>query len=263
MKIAVNDGHTLTGAGSGAIGIVSESIVVRKIGNRLREYLKSQGHTVVNCTVDKANSQAEYLRRAVKIANDARCDMFISIHLNCANKKAKGCEVYTYRGKEIKQAKESLKNLASLGFTMRKGEGADYCKDGSNLYVLHNTNMTAYLIEVFFCDNKEDVNLYNKVGVGAIARALAKPYGSIKATGSSSKTDKVNKATYYPKCTSNAKSISDALKSIGVKNTYENRAKIAKANGIVGNVKEYKGSTEQNLKMLSLLKVGKLKRVRK
>ena len=52
-------------------------------------------------------------------------------------------------------------------------------------------------------------------------------------------------------------SIVDALKSIGVDSSMSNRSKIAKANGI----SNYKGTAEQNIKMLSLLKSGKLKKV--
>lgn len=46
----------------------------------------------------------------------------------------------------------------------------------------------------------------------------------------------------------------DSLNKIGVDSSYKNREKIAVANGITG----YKGTEEQNLKMLELLKNGKL-----
>lgn len=52
-------------------------------------------------------------------------------------------------------------------------------------------------------------------------------------------------------------SIVDALKSIGSNSSYNYRKKLAQKNGITN----YKGSYYQNIKMLNLLKNGKLKKV--
>lgn len=61
---------------------------------------------------------------------------------------------------------------------------------------------------------------------------------------------------YYPKYPGKSNSIVDALKAIGINNpSFSLRGKIAKANGI----KLYIGSASQNIKMLNLLKQGKLK----
>ena len=63
--------------------------------------------------------------------------------------------------------------------------------------------------------------------------------------------------SYYKKYTGNSKSIVDALKSIGVEDTsIRNRQLIAEKNGI----KNYSGMASQNLKLLNLLKAGKLKK---
>jgi hypothetical protein len=62
---------------------------------------------------------------------------------------------------------------------------------------------------------------------------------------------------YYPKYFGKSNSIVDALKVIGINNpSFSLRGKIAKVNGI----KLYIGSASQNLKLLDLLKKGKLKR---
>ena len=66
----------------------------------------------------------------------------------------------------------------------------------------------------------------------------------------------VDTTQYYKKTSYKGSSIVDGLKSIGEDSSYENRKKIAKANSI----SNYKGSGEQNSKMLSLLKQGKLKK---
>ena len=60
--------------------------------------------------------------------------------------------------------------------------------------------------------------------------------------------------TYYKKYTGKSNSIVDALKSVGASSSMENRKKIATLN----NIKNYKGASAQNNKMLNLLKKGKL-----
>lgn len=62
---------------------------------------------------------------------------------------------------------------------------------------------------------------------------------------------------YYNRYLGNSNSIIDALKCVGECNTtLSNRVKIANIN----NIKNYQGLAEQNSKMLTLLKKGKLKR---
>ena len=64
----------------------------------------------------------------------------------------------------------------------------------------------------------------------------------------------ISAVTYYPACSSSYSSIIDALNSIGVDSSYSNRKSIAEINGIY----DYSGSYDQNLKLLNLLKQGKL-----
>lgn len=59
---------------------------------------------------------------------------------------------------------------------------------------------------------------------------------------------------YYPKCSPSYRSIVDALNSIKVDSSKANRKKIAAANGI----KNYLYLYSQNVKLLALLKAGKL-----
>lgn len=64
-------------------------------------------------------------------------------------------------------------------------------------------------------------------------------------------------SAYYPKYNGNCASIVTALGSLSINASYAYRSKIAQANGIVN----YKGTAEQNNKLLNLLKLGQLKRV--
>ena len=62
----IDMGHSLSGAGTGASGLLSEVIENRKVGKRLIEMLKEKGHTVVDCSIDKASSTNEQLSGIVK-----------------------------------------------------------------------------------------------------------------------------------------------------------------------------------------------------
>ncbi len=75
----------------------------------------------------------------------------------------------------------------------------------------------------------------------------------LRGSGSSSSS---NNSSYYPKYNGSTSSIVDALKSIGVDSSYNNRENIAKKNGI----SNYSGSASQNTHLLNLLKQEKLKK---
>ena len=68
---------------------------------------------------------------------------------------------------------------------------------------------------------------------------------------------KKSKTKYYPKYNGNSNSIVEALKSVGEDDvSKEHRAEIAKKNGF----SNFKFTSEENSKMISLLKKGKLKK---
>ena len=168
MTIGVNCGHTIGGAGYGAVGLIKESNHTRLVGYALMEKLRAAGVKVVDCTIDEANTQAEYLAAAVALANREDLDWFISIHFNAsAAHTGQGVEVYTYEGRQYQDALDVCNSIAAYGF---KNRGV---KAGTGLYVIKHTKAKAMLIEVCFCDNKEDIDLYNRIGgADAIAQAI-------------------------------------------------------------------------------------------
>lgn len=166
MKIGLNAGHTLSGAGSGTIGVISESTETRRVCNRLTELLTTAGVQVVPCTVDSAPTQAAYLQKAVAMANATDLDYFISIHFNNdAARAGHGVEVYTYKGRQYPDAVEVCEHIAALGFTNRG------VKAGSGLYVIRKTKAKAMLIEVCFVNNP-DAALYEQK-FEEVCRAIA------------------------------------------------------------------------------------------
>ena len=74
--------------------------------------------------------------------------------------------VYSTSSKAYAAAGRVCAKLAALGFTNRG------VKISTGLYVLRHTKSPAMLIEVGFVDDKDDADLYNKVGVNAICKAI-------------------------------------------------------------------------------------------
>ena len=141
MRISINCGHTVSGAGYGAVsGGFKESQITRAVGNELIRLLRKEGHTVYNSTVNYASSQNAYLQRVVEMVNRKDAELFVSLHCNASSK-------HTANGVEV--------------------------KDGSKLYVVRNTNPPAMLVEMFFLDNRMDQNLYKEIGCKGIAKMIA------------------------------------------------------------------------------------------
>ena len=95
---------------------------------------------------------------------------------------------------------------------------------------------------------KQGDTLYN----GDILVTRTKGHTAIVVSGA-----KKCKTKYYPKYKGNSSSIAEALKAVGEDDvSKEHRAEIAKKNGF----SNFKFTSEENSKMLSLLKKGKLKK---
>lgn len=169
MKIGINCGHTISGPGYGAVGIIKESEHTRRIGNALRDQLKAAGIETVDCTIDRADTQREYLQMATALANREDLDWFISIHFNASpGHLGQGVEIYTYEGRQYEEAVNICANFAKWGL---KNRGV---KKGNGLYLIRKSKAKAMLIEVCFCDNRNDVDLYIAAGAEAAAEAICK-----------------------------------------------------------------------------------------
>ncbi|MBP5443636.1 MAG: hypothetical protein J6Y60_10365 [Treponema sp.] len=102
----------------------------------------------------------------------------------------------------------------------------------------------------------EQVRTYNSMlplYVGDILVTKTKGHTVIVTQGN----QRENVVKYYPAYKGNSVSFVDALVTMGIKSTFENRTKIAAANGY----KNYSGTAQENTFLLKLLKNGKLKSV--
>ena len=162
MKFAIDLGHGI-GQDRGAVGVISEESVINDVGNKVISMLKDQGHQVLSVRPTQAGTVTDSLTQRVNASNEFEPDLYVSIHANAGG--GHGSEVYTYKGKELTQARQVLNNLVSLGFTNRG------IKEES-LFVINRTRANAMLVEICFIDTESDVNLYNKLGAGKIASAI-------------------------------------------------------------------------------------------
>lgn len=176
-KYNVHSGHNPHGkVGCGAIGLISESKENRLVANEIIRLLNLNTHTVYNCTVDNGVSQNDILSRIVKKCNAHKVKFDFSIHFNAGRKDKKGdgknggFEIHvTSKDKgKVKVAERICENMKSLGFTNRG------IKINHNLYFLNATKNPALLLEICFVDDKDDCNLYKKVGYQKIAEEIVK-----------------------------------------------------------------------------------------
>lgn len=164
MKINVHAGHNPDGkVACGAVGLIKESTEARRVKNLVISKLRSQGHTVYDCTVSDGTSQNDVLKKIVEKCNAHTVDLDVSIHFNAGandktgNGKSCGTEVWVYTDKSTQKerAAKICEAIAALGFRNRG------VKTSNSLYVLKYTKASALLIECCFVDDKDDVNLYN------------------------------------------------------------------------------------------------------
>lgn len=157
----------------GASHYLDEVTEDRRITAGVISMLRSSGHTAYDCTDDAGKTVGANLANIVAKCNTHSADLDISIHQNAAkvdpgDGKTKGVEVFVYStsSKAYAAAGRVCAKLAALGFTNRG------VKISTGLYVLKHTKSPAMLIEVGFVDDKDDADLYNKVGVNAICKAI-------------------------------------------------------------------------------------------
>lgn len=195
MKINIHAGHNPDGKiACGAVGLIKESTEARIIKDKVITMLKSQGHTVYDCTVNNGASQNDVLKKIVEKCNTNVVDLDISIHFNAGANKNKnnattGTEVYIYSSasKAKTYAQKVVSAISALGF---KNRGV---KNSTSLYFLKHSKNPAMLIECCFVDDPDDVALYN---VDKMAQAIVKGITGLtlsvpnSSTNTSSSTEK-------------------------------------------------------------------------
>lgn len=164
MIIGLRAGHSDNC--TGAIGIVDEHEQMKKYYVAVKAVFEKYGHTVIDCNSNANTQSGELLEGATK-ANNANCDLFISLHMNCYNGSAHGTEVLVSSANSTSYpyAQRLVDNFAGLGFTNRDVKF-------ESLYEMNHINCGNIISEICFCDSQEDIDIYNKYSWEQLAHVL-------------------------------------------------------------------------------------------
>lgn len=162
MKICINGGH-YPHLDSGALGkCITEAEYNMELMEAVASYLE-----VAGCRVLRV--QEHKLADITAASNEWGADLFVSLHCNAANRRARGTESFACRGSaKGKHLASCIQKqlLASIDTVDRGVKEAGF-------YVLKHTDCPAALIEVAFIDNEEDEQLL-LTHKDEIARAIAR-----------------------------------------------------------------------------------------
>jgi N-acetylmuramoyl-L-alanine amidase len=260
--IAIDAGHGLKTAGKRCMKKLDaketrEWTLNDRIADKLEKLLADYDCKVLR--VDDTTGKKDIsLASRVKAANNARANIYISIHHNAGvNGGSGGGTVVFYsssKSERVVQAKHLYNHLVAK--TKLIGNRALPVQNKA-FYVIKNTTMPAFLIENGFMDSKIDVPI---ILTNAHADATAQGIlhflvGEMKLQKKAVEKPVSNK--YYPAYKGIKTTLYSALGSLGINNSFAYRKKIAKANNITG----YVGTAAQNTRMYNLLVAGLLKRI--
>ena len=122
---------------------------------------------------DTSHDQSTNLSTIVAAHNRETRDLDVSVHFNAYDGNAHGTEVCWVTREEL--AGDLSAAIASAGGFTNRGP-----KYRSDLYFLNNTEMPAVLLEICFCDNTGDSNLYRE-NFDAICSAIATVLGGAES----------------------------------------------------------------------------------
>ena len=150
MKVAIDSGHGGSDSGCRSPFGDFESHYVLEIAKVVERLLAPHMEVLMIREDDTFVS----LRERCRMANDAECDLYISLHTNSAvSKSAQGYEVFTSRG--ATKADELALKLASRHIESFPAQVNRGIKE-ANYFVLKKTICPAALIEFgFFSNNAE------------------------------------------------------------------------------------------------------------
>lgn len=161
--IVIDPGHGGSDCGAQNKSInVNEASVTLDICKRLAQILKAQGWNVVltrTTDVDvsySGSSAREELGARAKVANDAKADIFLSVHCNASvSPSSNGTSLHYYKQSDYVLANEL--QGAVLNATGRANRGLQ----ANRFYVLAHTQMPAVLVETAFITNPTEGALLN------------------------------------------------------------------------------------------------------
>jgi N-acetylmuramoyl-L-alanine amidase len=174
-KICLDAGHGGIKPGAEFRGLLEKNVtldIVLQTGG----LLEVLGYEVIYTRKD--DSHVELMERC-NIANNANCDIFVSVHCNADDDdsdtptNAKGEEIWIYN--ESKQSMKLAKTIADEVDAFFPDEPFRGIKSSTGLIVLKYTNMPAVLIECGFIDRSDTNEAFrNPTTIERIGQLLAK-----------------------------------------------------------------------------------------
>ncbi len=156
MRVCIDPGHNNTGADTGSQGNgLNEGAVTLAIASRLKPLLEHNGIEVVMTRESDfvspfPRSVIESLQTRVNIANNAKVDLFVSIHINAGGGTGVEVLIMGTGGRAEIAAKKVLPHLVKAGSWVNRGVKTQ------NAHVLRETTMPAILTENGFIDSASD-----------------------------------------------------------------------------------------------------------
>lgn len=186
MKIALRLCHTekITGA----CGIIKESESCWNLVRRLKPVLESYGHQVLIIEGKNNLSDHDQTKAGADEANAWGADVYISLHMNAFNGSARGTEYIVYDSSHS-NARTMAKNICNFMVSL----GVPYRREivNNQFWELKYTTMPATIIELLFCDNSQDVGIWNNTSwdtlVYGICNAIDSNIPKLKPNESESK----------------------------------------------------------------------------
>jgi N-acetylmuramoyl-L-alanine amidase len=150
MKIVISSGHGKYVRG--ASGLIDEVDEARKVVAEVAQFLKLNGHQVVEFHDDTSTTQSENLNTIVDFHNSQSRNIDVSVHFNAymPTDGGRGTECLYLTQDDI--AKRVAMAISEAGGLIDRG-----AHKRSDLYFLNGTNEPAILIEVCFVDAAADV----------------------------------------------------------------------------------------------------------
>ncbi|MBQ2803962.1 MAG: N-acetylmuramoyl-L-alanine amidase [Lachnospiraceae bacterium] len=263
--IAIDAGHGKYTAGKRCLKSIDpvqtrEWILNDRIADRLQELLAGYDCKVIR--VDDTTGRKDIsLSARVNTANNAKADVYISIHHNAGvNGGTGGGTVVYYYSSNIQRTLQAraLYNriVEKTGLNGNRSEPVQ--KYG--FYVIKKTRMPAFLVENGFMDSKMDTPIIltaehaEKTAQGILTFLVE--HFTLDPKGFFTEPAEQQNGMYYPAYTGKKTTLSAALASLGINSTYVFRKQIAAVNNITG----YRGAAVQNTQMYNLLVAGLLKK---
>ena len=173
--IVIDAGHGGTDRGAkGKNPYCEEKKLSLQTARLVKQYLDQLGYHVV---MTRSTDAFVPLPRRVEIANQADCNIFVSIHFNSSQSpEVDGVEIFFHDSKAEKARATSSKKLADsiLSRVIRRTSAHSRGVKKGNFYVIRETQMPAVLVEGGFITNSDErLLLKSREYQEKIARGIA------------------------------------------------------------------------------------------